>query len=165
MDFRKLSAGNFSYGVSERIDNSRLQQLQFGEEPLVSNVNFDCESLIADLIPGSKNYSKAEAMILNLALNHSVLIGSRGYCASSPDELALVNSAKFVGYKFMSRDNRDNSVVIDVKGKQITYKLLQVIDFTSSRKRMTSVFRDPQGEIIVYTKGADSVLFPLCFSG
>ena len=27
---------------------------------------------------------------------------------------------------------------------------------------MTSVYRDPQGEIIVYTKGADSVLFPLC---
>jgi magnesium-transporting ATPase (P-type) len=62
--------------------------------------------------------------VLNLALNHSVLIGSRGYCASSPDELALVNSAKFVGYTFISRDNRDNTVIIDVKGKQLTYKLL-----------------------------------------
>ncbi len=30
---------------------------------------------------------------------------------------------------------------------------------------MTSVFEDPSGEIIVYTKGADSVLFPLCSSG
>jgi len=37
-----------------------------------------------------------------------------------------------------------------------------VIDFTSARKRMTTIFRDPQGEVIVFTKGADSVLFPLC---
>jgi len=28
-----------------------------------------------DLIPGSKNYVKAEALLLNLALNHSVMIG------------------------------------------------------------------------------------------
>ena len=131
----------------------------------MSNVNFESTDLKEDLIPGSKNYSKAEAMILNLALNHSVLIGTRGYCASSPEELALVNVAKFVGFKFIGRDNRDNTVTISIKGKQSVYKLLQVIDFTSTRKRMTSVFEDPSGEIVVFTKGADSVLFPLCGLG
>ena len=30
---------------------------------------------------------------------------------------------------------------------------------------MTSVFEDPSGDIIVFTKGADSVLFPLCALG
>jgi len=30
---------------------------------------------------------------------------------------------------------------------------------------MTSVFEDPSGEILVFTKGADSVLFPLCAVG
>jgi len=79
-------------------------------------------------------------MLLNLALNHSVLIGSRGYCASSPDELALVNAAKFLGYRFIGRDNKENTVTISIKGKSVVYKLLQVIDFTSTRKRMTSVF-------------------------
>ena len=53
-------------------------------------------------------------MLLNLALNHSVLIGSKGYCASSPDELALVNAAKFMGYEFINRENKDNSVTISV---------------------------------------------------
>jgi phospholipid-transporting ATPase len=90
----------------------------------VKNVNFESSALTEDLIPGSKNYSKAEAMLLNLALNHSVLIGTRGYCASSPDELALVNAAKFVGFKFVGRDNRDNTVTISIKGKQTIYKLL-----------------------------------------
>jgi len=55
-------------------------------------------------------------MMLNLALNHSVLIGSHGYCASSPDELALVNAAKFCGYEFVGRENKDNSVTISVNG-------------------------------------------------
>lgn len=105
-------------------------------------------------------------MLLNLALNHSVLIGSKGgYCASSPDELALVNAAKFMGYEFLGRENKDNSVTISISGVRQTYFLLQVIDFTSSRKRMTSVFRNPLGEIIVFSKGADSILLPLCGSG
>jgi hypothetical protein len=30
---------------------------------------------------------------------------------------------------------------------------------------MTSVFRDPNGEIIVFSKGADSILLPLSASG
>jgi magnesium-transporting ATPase (P-type) len=51
-------------------------------------------------------------MMLNLALNHSVLIGSHGYCASSPDELALVNAAKYLGFEFISRENNTNSVTI-----------------------------------------------------
>ena len=166
MDFRKLSAGSFTYGVSERLDNETLATLQVDiEEPLVSNVNFDPSLLKDDLIPGSKNYVKAEALLLNLALNHSVLIGKKGYCASSPDELALVNVAKFVGFKFLSRDTRENTITISVRGKNLVYQQLQVIDFTSSRKRMTTVFRDPSGEIVVLTKGADSVLFPLCSAG
>lgn len=63
-------------------------------------------------------------MLLNLALNHSVLIGSKGYCASSPDELALVNAAKYMGYEFINRENKDNSVTISVQGKLRTYHLL-----------------------------------------
>ena len=42
------------------------------------------------------------------------------------------------------------------------YELLNVIEFNSTRKRMTSVFRDKEtNEIIVMCKGADSVLLPL----
>jgi phospholipid-transporting ATPase len=29
---------------------------------------------------------------------------------------------------------------------------------------MTSVFRNPKGEIVVFSKGADSILLPLCHS-
>jgi magnesium-transporting ATPase (P-type) len=36
-----------------------------------------------------------------------------------------------------------------------------MIEFSSARKRMTSVFRAPDGTITVQIKGADSVIIPL----
>ena len=42
-----------------------------------------------------------------------------------------------------------------------TYKLLNVIEFTSDRKRMTVIVRDPDGKIQVMCKGADTILIPL----
>ncbi len=162
MDFRKMSAGPISYGVSERIDHKILKSGQKCQGDLVKNVNFDIRQLELDLKAGN-NHNHIEAMMLNLALNHSVLIGSQGqYCASSPDELALVNAAKYCGYEFLSRDNSDNSVTLLVKGNKQKWFMLQVIDFTSARKRMTSVFRSPINKIFVFSKGADSIMLPLC---
>jgi magnesium-transporting ATPase (P-type) len=40
------------------------------------------------------------------------------------------------------------------------YELLNVIEFTSARKRMTVIVKDPQGKIICMTKGADSHVLP-----
>jgi len=85
------------------------------------------------------------------------------YNASSPDELALVNGARFLGVTYIGRDDADNSVFkVDYKGQIRTFELLNSIEFSSSRKRMTSVFRDlASNEIVVMCKGADSVLLPL----
>jgi len=57
------------------------------------------------LNPASENFAKLNCFLLNLTLNHSVLVTDKGYSAASPDELALVNAAKFMGYEFLSRDN------------------------------------------------------------
>ena len=41
------------------------------------------------------------------------------------------------------------------------YKLLNIVEFTSERKRMTVIVQDQGGKIEVITKGADTILFPL----
>ena len=41
------------------------------------------------------------------------------------------------------------------------YQLLNIIEFSSARKRMTMVMRKPSGGLIVMGKGADSTLIPL----
>ena len=41
---------------------------------------------------------------------------------------------------------------------ELKYQLLDVCEFTSTRKRMSCIFRDPEGRIVLMCKGADSVI-------
>jgi phospholipid-translocating ATPase len=54
-----------------------------------------------------------------------------------------------------------NEIKISVFGKQEVYKILEVIEFNSDRKRMSVVLKNPDGKVVVYTKGADSMLWDL----
>ena len=70
-----------------------------------------------------------------------------------------------MGYEFKDRDADDN-IVIKVKQdgqrSEIRYKLLDVCEFTSSRKRMSCILQrvggKEDGQIILMCKGADSVI-------
>jgi magnesium-transporting ATPase (P-type) len=83
------------------------------------------------------------------------------YSASSPDELALVNGAKYLGATFIERDD-DNNIFVEMHGVKIKYELINVLGFDSTRKRMTVIVRNTKDQTIrVMCKGADSVLLPL----
>uniref|UniRef100_H3BD35 Phospholipid-transporting ATPase n=1 Tax=Latimeria chalumnae TaxID=7897 RepID=H3BD35_LATCH len=96
-----------------------------------------------------------------LALCHTVMIedkdGQLVYQAASPDEEALVTAARNLGYVFVSRTQ--DTITICELGEEQTYKLLAVLDFSSVRKRMSVLLRNPEGKILLYTKGADTVIF------
>jgi len=80
-----------------------------------------------------------------------------GYKAESPDESALVAAARDVGFPFLRRA-RDR-IDIEVMGQPESYVLLKVLEFNSTRKRMSVLIRNPQGQIVLYCKGADSVIY------
>jgi phospholipid-transporting ATPase len=82
--------------------------------------------------------------------------GKIKYQAASPDEGALVEGAVTLGYKFIARKPR--SVMIEVSGEHFEYELLAVCEFNSTRKRMSTIFRCPDGKIRCYCKGADTVI-------
>ena len=42
---------------------------------------------------------------------------------------------------------------------------MNVIEFTSTRKRMTVIVKTPDGRILVMTKGADSIIVPRLRNG
>lgn len=104
-----------------------------------------------------------------LALCHTVLAsvdpetGEIEYKAQSPDEAALVQAAADVGFVFCGRDKetlslRTPSTTPDVE----KYELLNILEFTSARKRMSVVLRKLGGEdgrLFLLTKGADNVIF------
>lgn len=86
------------------------------------------------------------------------------YHGMSPDEITLVNAAKKVGYEFRYRSNKE--IEIRIGGVKQVYKLLKIFPFTSDRKRMSIVVRDPNDPdfVISFTKGADNVMERLSLS-
>ena len=74
--------------------------------------------------------------------------------------MALVNAAKQFGYEFKGKDMHDNIEILN-KHKQATinFKLLNVCEFTSARKRMSVIIQeDANDDIWLFCKGADSVI-------
>lgn len=85
--------------------------------------------------------------------------GTLKYQAASPDEGALVQGAADRGYKFIIR--RPKSVTIENRvtgGIKSEYELLNICEFNSTRKRMSAIFRCPDGVIRLFCKGADTVI-------
>ena len=159
MEFKKFSAGAYSYGSSK--PNCNILELK---NQGITNVNFEDPQLTQHILnPFHENNQSINRMLEVLAVCHTVVVEKREgkvlYNASSPDELALVNGAKYLGYNFKARDEDDN-IVVEVGDKDQKYKLLNVIEFNSTRKRMTVIVRSQDGKIRVMCKGADSIILP-----
>ncbi|XP_007947635.1 phospholipid-transporting ATPase VD [Orycteropus afer afer] len=83
------------------------------------------------------------------------------YEAESPDEAALVYAAK--AYQCTLRSRTPEQVMVDFAALgPLTFQLLHILPFDSVRKRMSVVVRHPlSNQVVVYTKGADSVIMEL----
>ncbi|KAK4597254.1 hypothetical protein RGQ29_015005 [Quercus rubra] len=85
------------------------------------------------------------------------------YEAESPDEAAFVIAARELGFEFYKRTQNSISLheldPVTGNGIERLYKLLNVLEFNSSRKRMSVIVRDEEGKILLLCKGADSVMF------
>jgi phospholipid-translocating ATPase len=109
---------------------------------------------------------KARMFLLCLALCHTCLPdmqknGDIHFMASSPDELALVQAAQDLGFLVINRDVHTITLKIaSPTGEPVseTYEILDVIEFSSKRKRMSIVLRFPDGRMCVICKGADSTV-------
>lgn len=149
------------------------------------NVNFKDRTLWEHMSQsGTMQSAKIQEFFTHLALCHGVLIERLDeipegmdtppiqYSASSPDEQALVCGAKYFGYEFVNREPGSVSVK-NPNGIVDQYDILEVFEFDSTRKRMSVVVQrrkrdtelmemgdDVQENVLVLTKGADSMLFP-----
>ncbi|KAF2809148.1 phospholipid-translocating P-type ATPase [Mytilinidion resinicola] len=111
---------------------------------------------------------KVRLFLLSLALCHTCLPETREngeieFMASSPDEHALVHAAQEMGFLVTNRDSRTITLKIMPLGNDAepvleTYDILDVIEFSSKRKRMSIVVRFPDQRICIFCKGADSIV-------
>lgn len=157
MDFRTCSIAGRCY--IEQIPEDKQASLQDGIE--IGFYSFD--QMKQDLKSNEGNRGKIiDEFFTLLSACHTVIpevddtTGEIKYQAASPDEGALVEGAAMLGYKFHTR--KPSSITIDVDGEDRTYELLNICEFNSTRKRMSAIFRCPDGKIRLYVKGADSVI-------
>jgi phospholipid-transporting ATPase len=156
MEFKQCTIAGIQY--ADEVPEDRRATVQDGVEVGIHDFK--------RLRENTKSHESAQAIQQFLSLLstcHTVIPerdeskgGKIKYQAASPDEGALVEGAVEMGYTFIARKPR--SVLIEVDGKQYEYTLLAVCEFNSTRKRMSTIYRCPDGKIRCYTKGADTVI-------
>ena len=122
-------------------------------------------NLIEDLVAKSDQSIRLINFWKALAICHTVLSDRPDadnpskveYKAESPDEAALVSAARDVGFVFLNRTHAN--IEIEVMGQIENYVPLRVLEFNSSRKRMSTIVRTPDNRILLICKGADSVIY------
>jgi len=116
--------------------------------------------------PNTTFSRKAKQFLLCIALCHTCLPetkddGKLAFQAASPDELALVEAARDLGLLLIDRPAQSIKLQMrDVDGSLHveTYQVLDVIQFSSKRKRMSISIQMPDGRICIICKGADNVI-------
>uniref|UniRef100_A0A8C9VKB2 Phospholipid-transporting ATPase n=1 Tax=Scleropages formosus TaxID=113540 RepID=A0A8C9VKB2_SCLFO len=150
MHFKKCTIAGITYGwVDTHIQNSH------------NSADFDDPTLIQNIEKNHPTSPQICEFLTMMAVCHTVVPERNEdqivYQASSPDEGALVKGAKSLGFIFTART--PHSVIIDTRGKEQSYELLNVLEFSSNRKRMSVIVRTPTGKLRLYCKGADNVIF------
>ncbi|XP_063732325.1 phospholipid-transporting ATPase IA isoform X3 [Eleginops maclovinus] len=146
MQFKKCTVAGVAYGHST---NSSEEE------------GFNDPSLLENLQSNHPTAAVILEFMTMMAICHTAvperIDGKITYQAASPDEGALVRAAKNLGFVFSGRT--PDSVIVEMPGTEEKYELLHVLEFTSTRKRMSVIMRTPSGKIRLYCKGADTVIY------
>ncbi|RFU32527.1 hypothetical protein B7463_g3841, partial [Scytalidium lignicola] len=130
------------------------------------DLTFVAPDFVTDLAgeSGLEQQQANEQFMLALALCHSVISETIPgdpprieFKAQSPDEAALVATARDVGFTVLGNSN--DGIRLNIMGQDREYKILNTLEFNSTRKRMSAIVRMPNGQIILFCKGADSIIY------
>ncbi|XP_020970663.1 putative phospholipid-transporting ATPase 9 [Arachis ipaensis] len=181
MEFIKCSIAGVAYGQGvtevERA-MARRKGLELTEDDNVANSEAKSSikgfNFMDERIMNGNWYKEPHAYVIQkflrlLAVCHTAIpevdeeTGKVSYEAESPDEAAFVIAARELGFEFYERTQ--SSIMLrelnSVSGKitERDYQLLNILEFTSARKRMSVIVRDEEGKLLLLSKGADSVMF------
>ncbi|XP_066331467.1 probable phospholipid-transporting ATPase 8 isoform X2 [Miscanthus floridulus] len=180
MEFLKCSIAGVAYGnrrtevetcygeIAETTDNfGHKDTAEFKRS--VKGFNFTDSHLMNGRWAKECSRDAIEMFFRVLAVCHTAIpVADRNsagmpYEAESPDEGALVTAAREFGFEFYHRTQTTISVheYDPVVGGKVdrTFKLLNILEFSSARKRMSVIVRTEEGRLFLFCKGADSVIF------
>ncbi|KAJ4887081.1 putative phospholipid-transporting ATPase 12 [Raphanus sativus] len=159
MEFVKCSIAGTAYG----------RGVEYAAEPAVKGFNFRDERIMNGNWVKETHADVIQKFFRLLAVCHTVIpevdedTGKISYEAESPDEAAFVIAAREVGFEYFIRTQTTVSVreldVVNGERVERMYRVLNVLEFSSSRKRMSVIVRYEDGKPLLLCKGADSVMF------
>jgi len=150
-----------SSAISPSVHIINEEHVNFEDDRLFEAMDTQKQALTTE---AAKQHDAILQFLTLMAICHTVVPeadphnpGATIYQASSPDEQALVSAARAFGFIFSERT--PHSVTLIVHGERKEYEILNTLDFNGARKRMSVIVRTPEGKLILYCKGADTVIF------
>ncbi|GAA0155851.1 primary active transporter [Lithospermum erythrorhizon] len=178
MEFFKCSIGGEIYGSgiteieigSAQRSGAKVEVQRSSDTVREKGFNFDDSRLMRGAWRNEPNPDMCKEFFRCLAICHTVLPEGEEtpekirYQAASPDESALVVAAKNFGFFFYKRTPtmiyvRESHVYNLGQVEDVPYEILNVLEFNSTRKRQSVVCRYPDGRLVLYCKGADTVIY------
>lgn len=171
MEFFKASIGGTAYGEGQTEVERTLQKFngeddgsgeQTNTKPIEPGNNFRDERINNNAWVNEPNASFIRDFFFALAVcntaipEHSFNEWGVQYQCESPDEAAFVVVARRFGIILHSREA--GKTIVYEFGERKEYEVLEVLEFSSNRKRQSVILRAPNGKLILLCKGADSVL-------
>ncbi|PIA36567.1 hypothetical protein AQUCO_03300037v1 [Aquilegia coerulea] len=154
---------------------SELAKIAIPESPIGESVikgfNFDDERLLNKKWIKRSNIPDITMFFRVMALCHTgIPVNDDGteklkYEAESPEEVAFLIASQEFGFQFFRR-TQSTMVLKEVdpaSGAVVEreYKLLNMLEFSSARKRMSVIIKDEDDQIFLLSKGADSIIYDM----
>ncbi|KAA8544652.1 hypothetical protein F0562_019436 [Nyssa sinensis] len=146
--------------------NSRISVT--GKESVIKGFNFRDDRLMSKMWIYRSNVSDMIMFFRIMALCHTGIpiedneTDKLQYEAESPEEVSFLIASQEFGFKFCRRTQStmvlkelDPSSGLEVERE---YKLLNLLEFSSSRKRMSVIVSNEDGQIFLLCKGADNIV-------
>ncbi|XP_051505050.1 probable phospholipid-transporting ATPase IA isoform X1 [Myxocyprinus asiaticus] len=160
MKFKKCTIAGVAYGHAAEVEDGSFAEEDCHSSQSTEESEFNDPSLLENLQSNHPTTPVIIEFMTMMAICHTAVperIEDRiTYQAASPDEGALVRAAQNLGFVFSGRT--PDCVIVESLGEEEKYELLHVLEFTSTRKRMSVIMRTPSGKIRLYCKGADTVI-------
>ncbi|KAL2462555.1 putative phospholipid-transporting ATPase 4 [Forsythia ovata] len=162
--------GGKEFGESEiELEKVVTSKDENGRKPTIKGFSFEDGCLMNGTWLKEPNVDVILLFFRILSLCHTAIpelnveTGNFTYEAESPDEGAFLVAAREFGFEFCKRTQ--SSIFVRERYPSFQnpiereFKVLNLLDFTSKRKRMSVIVRGEDGQIFLLCKGADSIIF------
>jgi len=155
MILKKCYANKKIYGINKQKDETAQYTLN-GDTSI-------CRKILSNEEDDKRDKEALINFFYLICLCHSVFPEKtdRGiiYQGSSPDDVALVQGAKQMGFEFISKEYNNLIIKNHLSNEKLVWEQLYELPFDSDRKRMSVIVRNKLSKkLYLLTKGADNIM-------